>query len=274
MLLTATAPPMPAKECTGRTLERLRRFLHEGSASSPGGGTAVAPRWVRRDETAGRWLGATAAHECVKPLQVSRAEPPPLGAFFATGTLALARMQEASVIRPNRLFLIVACSLVTSGIFACGDVATAPQGPEFARVPVTPPPTFTRCQYKTYGVTSGLIGPGGGRLKVGGHVFLVPAGALKATTLITMETPAGSTRRVVFGPEGLTFAADKPAHLIMSYQDCTIAPGANQAVAYVNDSFVILETTPSVSNPASFTVDSKLTHFSNYMLVSTYAVVY
>jgi hypothetical protein len=177
------------------------------------------------------------------------------------------------VIRLNRLFLIVAGSLVAGAIFACGDVATAPQGPEFARVPVTSP-TFTRCQSKPYEVTSGLIGPGGGRLKVGGHVLLVPTGALKATTLITMETPAGNMRRVVFGPEGLTFTSDKPAHLIMSYQGCTIAPGANQEVAYVNESLVILETTPSVSDPASFTVDSKLTHFSEYVLLSTYAVVY
>ena len=177
------------------------------------------------------------------------------------------------MIRLNRLFLIVAGSLVVSAIFACGDVATAPQGPEFARVPVKSP-TFTRCQSQPYEARSRLIGVKGGKLMVGGHVLIVPPGALKATTLITMETPAGNMRRVVFGPEGLTFRPDNPAHLLMSYRDCPVAPGADQGVVYVNESFVITETTPSESDPASFTVDSKLTHFSEYVLVSTYAVVY
>ncbi len=176
------------------------------------------------------------------------------------------------MIRLNRLFLIVAGSVVAGAIFACGDVATAPQAPEFARAPVTAA-TFTRCLSRPYAATSGLIGARGGRLKVGGHVLIVPPGALAATTLITMETPAGNMRRAVFGPEGLTFTPDSPAHLIMSYQDCTIAPGTDQKVVYVIESLTILETTPSVSHPASLTVDSKLTHFSEYVL-STYAVVY
>jgi hypothetical protein len=89
-----------------------------------------------------------------------------------------------------------------------------------------------------------------------------------------MESPAGTMRRVAFGPEGLTFRADNPAHLIMSYRTCSVAPGSDQKVVYVNESLSILETTPSVSDPASLTVDSKLAHFSEYVLLSTYAVVY
>jgi hypothetical protein len=182
-------------------------------------------------------------------------------------------MQEASVIRLNRLFLMVAGSLVAGALFACGDVATAPQGPEFVRGPLQPP-TFTRCQFQPYAVTSGLIGVRGGRLKVGGHVLIVPPGALTATTLITMETPSGYMKRVVFGPEGLRFTRDIPAHLVMSYQDCTLAADANLEVVYVDDLLRILETTPTESDPVSSTVDSKLTHFSEYVLLSTYAVVY
>lgn len=174
------------------------------------------------------------------------------------------------MIRLNRLFLIVAGSLVTGALFACGDVATAPQAPEFALA--VKPDAFTRCQFQPYAATSGLIGVQGGRLEAGGHVLIVPPGALTATTLITMETPPGTMRRVEFGPEGLTFL--RPAHLIMSYRGCTLAPGARQEVAYVNESLVIIETTPSESDPASFTVKSRLTHFSGYVLVSTYAVVY
>lgn len=175
------------------------------------------------------------------------------------------------MIRPNRLFLIVAGSLVAGAIFACGDVATAPQGPEFA-IATVKPDAFTRCQFQPYAATSGLIGVQGGSLEAGGQVLIVPPGALKATTLITMETPAGTMRRVEFGPEGLTFL--RPAGLIMSYRGCTLAPGAHQEVVYVNASLAVIETTPSESDPASSTVKSKLTHFSGYVLVSTYAVVY
>ena len=174
------------------------------------------------------------------------------------------------MIRLNRLFLIVAGSLVAGAIFACGDVATAPQGPEFALALVNP--AFTSCPLQPYKATSGRIGVKGGTLAVGGQVLIVPPEALKVTTLITMATPAGTLRRVEFGPEGLTFL--RPAHLIMSYEGCTLAPGARQEVVYVNESLAILETTFSESDPASLTIKSRLTHFSGYALVSTYAVVY
>jgi hypothetical protein len=187
--------------------------------------------------------------------------------------LALAHMQEAFVIRLNRLFQIVVGSLVTGAIFACGDLATAPPTLEFATGPVTTPPTFTVCEFQPADARSRVIGPQGGKLMVGGHLLIVPPGALKTNTEITMATPAGQLRRVKFGPEGLTFEAANPAHLIMSYRDCTVPPRANQTVVYVNESRAIIEITPSQSDPASATVDSKLSHFSDYVL-STYAVVY
>jgi hypothetical protein len=89
-----------------------------------------------------------------------------------------------------------------------------------------------------------------------------------------MEAPSGYMKRVVFGPEGLRFTRDIPAHLVMSYQDCILAADANLEVVYVDDLLRILETTPTESDPVSSTVDSKLTHFSEYVLLSTYAVVY
>ena len=176
------------------------------------------------------------------------------------------------MIRLNRLFLMVAGSVAASAIFACGDVATAPQDPEFAFS--SPIAAFTSCRFQPYEARSRIIGRSGGKLSVGGHVLIVPPGALDANTLITMESPAGTMRRVTFGPEGLTFRAEYPAHLIMSYRTCSVPPGSDQKVVYVNESLSILETTPSVSDPATLTVDSKLAHFSDYVLLSTYAVVY
>jgi hypothetical protein len=174
--------------------------------------------------------------------------------------------------RRTRVFSIVAGVLAATLIAACSDEATAPSRPALA-VAGTRPPTITRCT-QPYAATSGWIGPQGGRLKAGGHTLYVPVGALSAPTFITMETPSGNISHVVFGPEGLTFNSNYPAHLVMSYQNCLVAPDATQQVAYTSASLSILETQPSVSDPATLTVDAKLTHFSDYVILSTYAVAY
>jgi hypothetical protein len=174
--------------------------------------------------------------------------------------------------RRTRVFSFVAALLAATVIAACSDEATAPNTPAFA-VAGTRPPTITRCN-QPYGATSGWVGPQGGRLKAGGHTLYVPAGALSAPTFITMETPSGNISHVVFGPEGLKFNSNYPAHLVMGYQNCQVTPDATQQVAYTSASLNILETQPSVSDPATLTVDAKLTHFSDYVILSTYAVAY
>ena len=174
--------------------------------------------------------------------------------------------------RRTRIFSIVAGVLAAGVMAACADEATAPSKPALA-VAGTRPPTVTRCS-QPYGLTSGWIGPQGGRLKAGGHMLIVPVGSLSAPTFITMEAPSGSVGHVVFGPEGLTFNTTAPAHLVMSYQNCLVTPDAIQKVAYTSASLQILETQPSVSDPVTMTVDAKLTHFSDYVILSTYAVAY
>jgi hypothetical protein len=174
--------------------------------------------------------------------------------------------------RRTRVFSIVAGVLAATLIAACSDEATAPSEPALA-VAGTRPPTITRCN-QPYGATSGWIGPLGGRLKAGGHTLFVPAGALLVPTFITMETPSGNIGHVVFGPEGLKFNSNYPAHLVMSYQNCQVPPDATQQVAYTTASLNVVETQPSVSDPVSLTVDAKLFHFSDYVILSTYAVAY
>ena len=174
--------------------------------------------------------------------------------------------------RRTRVFSIVVGVLAATLVAACADEATAPSTPALA-VAGTRPSSITRCN-QPYGATSGWIGPQGGRLKAGGHTLYVPAGSLSASTFITMETPAGNINHVIFGPEGLRFNSNYPAHLVMGYQNCLVAPDATQQVAYTSASLKILETQPSVSDPATLTVDAKLFHFSDYVILSTYAVAY
>jgi hypothetical protein len=174
--------------------------------------------------------------------------------------------------RPTRLLSIVAGLLAAAFVAGCSDEATGPSTPALA-VAGALPVTITRCS-QPYGATSGWIGPKGGRLKAGGHYLNVPAGALSAPTFITMETPAGDIGHVVFGPEGLTFNRNYPVHLVMSYQDCSLTPGTVLEVGYVSESLMLLEKQPSASDPTTLTVDARLTHFSDYVILSTYAVAY
>jgi hypothetical protein len=175
--------------------------------------------------------------------------------------------------RRTRVFSIVAGVLAATLIAACSDEATAPSAPALAVAGTTRPPAITRCN-QPYGLTAAWIGPLGGRLKAGGHTLFVPAGALLVPTFITMETPSGNVGHVVFSPEGLTFNKTYPPHLVMSYQNCQVTPDATQQVAYTTESLKVLETQPSVTDPVNQTVDAKLFHFSDYVILSTYAVAY
>lgn len=178
------------------------------------------------------------------------------------------------MIRFNRVCSIVA-SVLTAALFVACSEAIGPEDPQFARGrPEVEGGVFTRCTRQPYAKAGAWIGPSGGIIKAGRHVLYVPAGALAEAAWITMETPSGSLNRVVFGPDGLTFDPRYPAHLVMNYQNCDVSPDAGQVVALVNGSLNVLEVTASKDNQADRTVDAKLLHFSDYVLLSTYAVVY
>jgi hypothetical protein len=176
----------------------------------------------------------------------------------------------------NRLTRIVPIAVILFGaalIFGCTHDLTAPTDPSFAEVRVEPVTFFTPCRAQPYVATSGWIGPNGGTLKAGRHTLKVPRGALSTTVRITMEAPSSSINRIVFSPSGLTFNSAYPAYLVMSYANCTVAPGSEQQIVHINDRYQVIETAPSQTDPATLTVHGKLLHFSDYAL-STYAVVY
>ncbi|MGH7508390.1 MAG: hypothetical protein ACREMZ_02840 [Gemmatimonadales bacterium] len=175
--------------------------------------------------------------------------------------------------RLTRLSSLAAGLLGAALISGCTGEAMGPPDPQFAKASTTST-EFTECSFQAYSATSGSIGPEGGRLKTGSHTLYVPAGALDANTFITMEARSGTISRVSLGPEGLTFNKDYPARLLTRYTDCWIDAGAKQGIAYVDDDLRIVETTPSYDDRFSQTVDAKLSHFSDYVLLSTYAVVY
>jgi hypothetical protein len=177
--------------------------------------------------------------------------------------------------RLTRILPIAAGIFGAALILACTADVTGPgTTPQFAQAGAPGSSEFTKCSSQSASSAKALIGPNGGSLRVGDHVLIVPAGALKAATWITMQTPSGDLNRVAFGPEGLTFQKKYPARLVMSYQDCKINPGAEQQIVQVNESLSIIGTPPSENDPLTQTVGAKLSHFSDYVQLSTYAVVY
>jgi hypothetical protein len=188
-------------------------------------------------------------------------------------TLAIARL-EAIVNRLTRVFPIIASLLGAASFVACTDEATAPSVPQFAEVAVGVSNVTPCKQQLASRFTSAWIGPEGGVLKAGGNVFTVPAGALKSRVFITMKMAGDNSNHVIFFPEGLVFNKDHLPHLLMSYQDCLVTRGARPTVAYVNNALGTYEPTPSYVDAADQTVEGLLSHFSEYVLLSTYAVVY
>ena len=173
--------------------------------------------------------------------------------------------------RLTRILPVVAGMLGAILSFGCSSELAGPSDPAFGEARMEPVMTLTPCDPQPTGTTGRWIGPKGGVLKAGKHTLVIPPKALKEPTWITMKAPSGTINRVALTPDGLTFKV--PAQLGLSYANCWLKPDAKQLVVYINDQLVILETTPSESDPLSQTVYGTVTHFSDYAL-STYAVVY
>jgi hypothetical protein len=106
----------------------------------------------------------------------------------------------------------------------------------------------------------------------------IPAGALRRSTIITMDAPSDSLNSVVFGPEGLTFEPASLPTLVMSYRNCPIKERAELelTIVYTDDAMTtVLDTTELVAaDTLNHTVGARLKHFSRYVLRSRYAVAF
>ena len=109
---------------------------------------------------------------------------------------------------------------------------------------------------------SEIMGPAGGRLRVGRHQLLVPPGALDRNVRITGILVGDGTASVVFQPEGLRFRI--PARLELDYRPCTLVRSPKRVVYTTDDGGTVLEVLPSRDDPESRTVEGRLDHFSRY----------
>ena len=120
------------------------------------------------------------------------------------------------------------------------------------------------CTPLPYDSVTKVIGPAGGSIAVGPHVFSVPSGALGSPVAITAVIPAGSTANLVrFQPDGLQF--DRRANLTLSYANCSfLAQLLPKRIAHVGLDLSILEWVPSLDLFGWKKTTGWLEHFSDY----------
>ncbi len=122
------------------------------------------------------------------------------------------------------------------------------------------------CEPHDYDAAVAIIGPEGGELTLGGQKLIVPAGALSAYTVITMEMPASLHLEVEFSPHGTFF--DKSLQLQLDYKNCFVPKGERPAIVYVDDNDNILEWPLSIDLKHLGIVFGWIDHFSKYAMAS------
>ncbi len=176
--------------------------------------------------------------------------------------------------------LFAACSSESPGL------PSAPNA-TFSRAPVTSPLsaptaalTLTTGAQRTSALPSNLtvtqaIGVDGGTLSIpqAGVTITVPAGALSATTLISVTARAGTVIAYDFAPHGTTFA--KPLVFTQTLAGTNVSPLMAPLLTlgyYADPSYLttlggsVSEFISGLSNPANGSFTSSISHFSGYMV--------
>jgi hypothetical protein len=122
-----------------------------------------------------------------------------------------------------------------------------------------------RCTPLPYAAAEAVVGPQGGSLAVGPHLFVVPPGALSQPVRIRAELPVETVNSIRFSPEGLQF--QRKAVLTMSYANCPLVRNLlPKRIAYTNERLTILELLASLDNLLTRKVTAGVDHFSRYAI--------
>lgn len=169
----------------------------------------------------------------------------------------------------------LACAALALAALACTSETspTAPQLPSAA--PAAPQAsllgdltgtvnTLLFCPTSQSYTATQAVGPGGGVISVGPHSLSIPAGALDSVVTITATAPAGNYVDVEFQPHGLVF--NDSATLRLSYAQCGLTGLLMTRIAYVDDSFNILEIIPSFGDIWHQQTVGRIGHFSSYAI--------
>jgi len=162
------------------------------------------------------------------------------------------------------LVLVLAVGSCTRDDSITGVPADTQVGPDASLVGSLLGPTgLLACSPLPSDADTVTIGAAGGRVEVGPHVLVVPAGALTEPVTVTGEIVPGRVNAVHFTPQGLAFR--ESARLTMSYANCNLLGRLlPKRIAYVDDDLNILEYLLSLDLLRLRRVTARLDHFSSY----------
>ncbi|HEY2805466.1 MAG TPA: hypothetical protein VGI92_06355 [Gemmatimonadales bacterium] len=170
-----------------------------------------------------------------------------------------------------RAFRVVAGLLTATLVISCADKSptTAPQADLIGALTGTVAGTLNavvgkvlQCSPLPYASATKNIGPAGGFMVIGHHLFVVPPGALDHQVTITGVAPSDRTRSVQFSPAGLHF--QHSAYLTLDYEGCGLLVNLLPKVAYTTDLLAILNFVPSLADTHDHLVTGQIDHFSRY----------
>ena len=194
------------------------------------------------------------------------------GRFLGDGqAIRLQSPIEAHVRTPNRFLKLFVCSAMALTLAHCSaDAPTSPAtlAPSFSRVGASH--DLLACPGgDDDAVASKVIGPEGGKIKLGGFVMKVPAGAVPETTTFVMRVPQAKVLKVKIRARGLphyTFLA--PVTITLDYSRCRTLPSDPTAWYVDEDTDAELEQMPGVNNSAAETYTLQTGHLSGYALAN------
>lgn len=167
--------------------------------------------------------------------------------LFVCGALALT-LAHCSADAPTTPAVAPAFSL--SGVVAQHDLLACPGGSDDD-------------------VVTKVIGPNGGKIKLGGFVMRVPAGAVPETTTFVMRVPQANVLKVKIrarDEQHYTFLA--PVQITLDYSRCSAAPPELTAWYVDENSDAELEQMPGVNDSHAQTFTLQTGHLSGYALAN------
>ena len=165
--------------------------------------------------------------------------------------------------KTSRLVGMLFGTLLAGVLVSCAspDASGPSAGPEFKPLNLK---ILAKCSVIGYAYAGRWIGPSGGTITAGKHSLVIPAGALSSSRFISIEMNADTLSTVKLRPEGLVFAAGRPARLTLDYKHCVAPAGILAQVAYTTNQMHIIRLLPSADNKSKKQVTTSLQHFSRY----------
>ena len=118
-------------------------------------------------------------------------------------------------------------------------------------------------------VAKKVIGPNGGKLRLGKFVMVVPPGAVPETTTFVMRVPEAQVLKVrIRARDTMHYTFLAPVQITLDYSRCAVAPQDPTAWYVDEGTDAELEQMPGFNNSAAETFTLQTGHLSGYALAN------